>query len=145
MAVIKDIGVGISIRVDKKALPEHDDPEFHVSRNADGIWACKKYIEAISNAEFDIQIRIELVPDSHWIWEHQSPALACLVVVDGIKVEGRSIRKTDIDKPSGQGIFHISGQTQPGATWDSCTMRKFKFCPIDIGLCAGKLGVKGAN
>ena len=77
MAVIEDIGVGISIRVNEEALPEHDDPGYRASRDANGTWICRKYIEAIDNAE-DI---IYVSPQNELLFDRSGNDKPLLLVV----------------------------------------------------------------
>jgi hypothetical protein len=133
MAVIDELGVGVSVLVNGSPLPEFDDPSTPAETPGEGYSATRvsnKYIECVNGAEFAIQCRYQKAEGSSWIWRHpySEPSLSFQVFMDGAKMKFRLCREAKIHH--GSWASEIRGFTEFDTASRSALLRKFKFASI---------------
>ena len=122
MAILK--GIEVSVVIDGKALTEYDD-EDAANENSDHPSEVSKYIEAIPDAEFSIDITM---PRSYnFAMNHLSFRLS----LDGTLVRNRVYPKAHLKRLRKDWHENIAGS--PMKNGEKCYLRPFKFNDIKIG------------
>lgn len=122
MAILK--GIKVSVVIDGKALTEYDD-EITAGQSPEYASEVSKYIEAVSDAEFSIDIT---VPRSY---EITADALAFKLILDGVFVMSPISRKAKLKTLGTDWHKKIEGSdVKDGEEW---YLRPFKFNDIKIG------------
>ena len=122
MAILK--GIEISVVVDGKALTEYDD-EDAANENSDHPSGVSKYIEAVPDAEFSIDITMSQSYDL------TADGLSFRLSLDGVSVRNRICRKAMLKRLRKDWRDNIAGS--PMKNGDKCYLRPFKFNDIKIG------------
>ena len=122
MAILK--GIKVSIVIDRKALTEYDG-EDTADQSPEHPSEVSKYIEAVSDAEFSIDIT---VPQSY---EFRADALAFKLTLDGVFVTNALCRKALLQSLCKDWQTNVAGsEVKDGEQW---YLRPFKFNDIKIG------------
>ena len=122
MAILK--GIEVSIVVEGKALTEYDD-ENTAGQSPEHASEVSKYIEAVSNAEFSIDIT---VPSSY---NFAGDAIAFKLTLDGVFVRSPLCLKKKVKRLREDWHKNIAGSdVRDGEKW---YLRPFKFNDIKIG------------
>ena len=122
MAILK--GIEVSVVVDGKALTEYDD-EDAANENSDHFSEVSKYIEAIPDAEFSIDITMS-----------QSYDLMADDLSFRLRLDGVSVRHVPCTKAELKGRRTNWYKSIPGSKVEDgkeCYLRPFKFDAIKIG------------
>lgn len=129
MAINEDVpGIEVTVRCHKQPLKELDDP--NAQNNDDDISPCPstiRYIESVDDTVFEVGIQV----DSSYLWGYRDHVLVATVHVDGKKVEGVVIRRTDTDH--GRHMFRIRGR-ETGSSNGSWYLRRCKFAPVKTSM-----------
>jgi hypothetical protein len=84
MAIIEDLGLAVSVRIDESPLVEYDDPESDTERDhmceAIVTTVVDKYIES-RDAEYDI--KMEVLPQHTWLSLSKDNVLNFEIHIDG--------------------------------------------------------------
>ena len=122
MAILK--GIEVSVVIAGKALTEYDD-EDTADQSPEHPSEVSKYIEAVSDAEFSIDIT---VPQSY---EFRADAVAFKLTLDGVFVTNALCRKAKLKRLCKDWHENIAGsEVKDGEQW---YLRPFKFNDIEIG------------
>ena len=122
MAILK--GIEVSVVIDGKALTEYDDEET-ADESPDHPSEVSKYIEAISDAEFSINIK---APKSY---DFVRNALCFLLRLDGVQAAHFVCSKTEHERMRGDWHQTILGsKVNNGKGW---YLKPFKFSDIKLG------------
>ena len=118
MAITSVPGLRVNIVVNGKELQEYDDDEDEAAKPN----TVTKYVEAISNATFEIRCYISS------LFPHSTHDIKVSVYLDGNPIEGAILLQDKIFRP-----FHtLSGAcTSEGGRWFE---RKFCFSEICTGM-----------
>ncbi|KAH8907232.1 hypothetical protein BR93DRAFT_978710 [Coniochaeta sp. PMI_546] len=81
MAVIKALGLSVSIVINGKAVPEYDDPDPGLYDKPPGTKVVNKYIESEDDIEYSI--RCEALPQHRWLPNRKGNILEFGVTIDG--------------------------------------------------------------
>jgi hypothetical protein len=126
MAIIKRLGLAVSVIVDGEALPEYDDPEPDAKGTGNydpAVTAiCNKYIEAKDSTEYSV--RCEVLPEQKWPSTHRDNVITFKVFIDGQRCRSTALFQGR-DIKAGYGKFDAKGAQYSGSTGDM--LRKFKF------------------
>lgn len=131
MAVIRNLGLSVTVRVDGMPLDEYDDPkpceDTTINNGAPPV--CSKYVQVIDGAEYEIHIKTssknrwisKLAPENH--------LLNANVYIDGNFQQRKHLAWKTQDKDGGFSCAGISRYDD--SHQKSC--RKFKFSAIKTG------------
>ena len=122
MAILE--GIEVLVVIAGKALTEYDDEEA-ADKSHEHASEVSKYIEAVSDAEFGIDIT---VPSSY---DFAGDAISFKLTLDGVSVRGRLCRKAKIKRLRVDWHTTIAGsKVKNGKNW---YLKPFKFNDINIG------------
>ena len=122
MTILK--GIEVSVVIAGKALTEYDDEEA-ADESPDHPNGVSKYIEAVSDAEFGIDI---MVPSSY---DFARNAISFKLTLDGVLVTTHLCRKAVVKRLREDWHTTIAGsKVRDGEKW---YLRPFKFNDIKIG------------
>lgn len=101
MAVIKTLGLDVSVVINGKSVPEHDDlkPDLDLNRKHPGTKVVHKYIESEDDLEYSV--RCKVLPDHRWLPNRKGNMLEFAVVIDGELQHTKCISFDAWDKKKG--------------------------------------------
>ena len=122
MAILK--GIEVSVVIDGKALTEYDD-EDAANENPDHPSEVSKYIEAVPDAEYSVDITMSQSYDL------TADGLSFSLSLDGVSVRKPVCRKAKLKRLRKAWYKRVSGsKVENGEEW---YLRPFKFNDIKIG------------
>lgn len=127
MAIIKELGLQVKVKVNGTASAEYldEEPDDNYDSGSQNTKTCHYYVESVDNAEFAIHVGLIAGTNTgqEWIGRSQNHALRFSVAFDG----GREVARTWITQRSGpRELKGIYGPT-------NTTLRKFCFAPVSTG------------
>lgn len=138
MAVIEDLNLEASVKINGSTAPEFDDPP-EAGEEGDGNYPIKrgKYIEVVDGAEFSVCAG--LTGEYSWMNEQDAHGLVFSVFVDGDRVIGKVCEKRYTLQ--GKWTTEIKGHEKHGP-YSTSQLRKFKFATLHKGYFPSFLSVK---
>ncbi|POS76811.1 hypothetical protein DHEL01_v204782 [Diaporthe helianthi] len=124
MAIIEELGLEVKVQVDGSTAAEYEDREPNKDDRvrSQTTKVCHRYVEAVDNAEFSIDVGV--IPGYNtgreWIGMSQDHGLSFSVALDGRNFAAASIHHERQISKLVKGIYDHESQT----------LRKFRFAPV---------------
>ena len=130
MAVIKSLGLGVSIVINGEKVPEYNDPapDPDLARKHPGTKVVSKYIE--SEDDLVYSLRCEALPTHRWLPNRQGNVLGFRVYIDGKYQCNRALSFDAWDNKDGASRDMVGVRTSTGPE-NAGTLSKFRFGSVN--------------
>ncbi|OIW27359.1 hypothetical protein CONLIGDRAFT_633716 [Coniochaeta ligniaria NRRL 30616] len=125
MAVIKALGLSVSIVINGEAVPEYDDPDPAMDHEHPGTKVVSKYIESEDDIEYSI--KCEVLPQHRWLPNREGNILEFAVTIDGKYLHTKCLGVDNWDNGAQTDIVGVP--TYTGRKHG--TLSKFRFGSIN--------------
>ncbi len=147
MAIIDELGVGVSIKVGDKPLVEYDDPspasagDENMSEGDKAIKGrpivCTKYIESQDNTYFTILA--EATDKYSWPCKPKNFALTFRCYIDGERAAAKFVRP--VKEVGKRRVREIAGREEFTEEDEKAKLYKFRFTALTLGTHSPFVGI----
>lgn len=130
MAIIEELGVGVSICIDGRPAVEYDDPNPTVN-DEDEYFVYSTYVESVDGAEY--ALTYTCLPDQRWLYNNPKNRLTFRVYIDGQERCAHSANRNLILYNDGKLV--VEGAEAFRGHGQLMALSKFRFNAITTGMC----------